>query len=155
MINKESTKAGVIVMAMILAMYALAGILAKGCERIDATWEEQYPTEVREVAARGVREIPAWTSLGIFKITNYCTCKECNGPWVGYPTKLGTEYVEGRTIGVDTSIIPLGSEVLIDGHIYIAEDTGSFTGKIIDVYVTDHSKFDRKYLEVFIRNKED
>ena len=28
--------------------------------------------------------------------------------------------VEGRTIGVDTSIIPLGSEVLIDGHIYIA-----------------------------------
>ena len=57
MINKESTKAGVIVMAMILAMFALAGILAKGCERIDATWEEQYPTEVREVAARGVREI--------------------------------------------------------------------------------------------------
>ena len=55
MINKESTKAGVIVMAMILAMFALAGILAKGCERIDATWEEQYPTEVREVAARGVR----------------------------------------------------------------------------------------------------
>ena len=59
MINKESTNAGVIVMAMILAMFALAGILAKGCERIDATWEEQYPTEVREVAARGVREIPA------------------------------------------------------------------------------------------------
>ena len=54
MINKESTKAGVIVMAMTLAMFALAGILAKGCERIDATWEEQYPTEVREVAARGV-----------------------------------------------------------------------------------------------------
>lgn len=74
---------------------------------------------------------------------------------MGYPIKLGTEYVEGRTIGVDTSIIPLGSEVLIDGHIYIAEDTGSFTGKIIDVYVTDYSKFDRKYLEVFIRNKED
>ena len=74
---------------------------------------------------------------------------------MGYPTKLGTEFVEGRTIGVDTSIIPLGSEVLIDGHIYIAEDTGSFTGKIIDFYFTDHSKFDRKYLEVFIRNKED
>lgn len=59
MINKESTKAAAIVMTMILAMFALAGILAKGCERIDATWEQQYPTEVHEDTANGVREISA------------------------------------------------------------------------------------------------
>lgn len=39
---------------------------------------------------------------------------------------------------------------MIDGHIYIAEDTGSFRGKVIDVYVSDHNKFDRKYEEVYI-----
>lgn len=75
---------------------------------------------------------------------------ECNGPWTGYPTKLGTDYVEGRTVGVDPSVIPLGSKIKIDGHTYIAEDTGSFNGRIIDVYVSDHSKFYRKYTEVYI-----
>lgn len=63
---------------------------------------------------------------------------------------MGTSYVEGRTIGVDKDYIPLGSKIMIDGHIYIAEDTGSFEGKIIDVYVSDHSKFDRKYKEIYI-----
>lgn len=58
--------------------------------------------------------------------------------------------MEGRTVGVDTDYIPLGSKIMINGHIYVAEDTGSFHGQVIDVYVTDHSKFDMKYQEVFI-----
>lgn len=91
-----------------------------------------------------------WRSLGQFKITTYCGCYECNGKWTGYPTKLGTDYVEGRTVGVDPSVIPLGSKLLIDGHEYIAEDTGNFTGKIVDVYVSDHSKFYKDYKEVYI-----
>lgn len=93
---------------------------------------------------------PQWTSLGEFKITTYCSCYECNGKWTGYPTKLGTDYVEGRTVGVDENIIPLGSKLLIDGNEYVAEDTGSFSGKVIDVYVSDHSKFYRDYKEVYI-----
>lgn len=41
----------------------------------------------------------------------------------------------GRTIAVDPTIIPLGSQVLIDGNIYIAEDTGgAIQGKIIDLF---------------------
>lgn len=87
----------------------------------------------------------------MFKITNYCSCYECNGKWTGYLTTLGTDYIEGETIGVDKNIIPLGSKVKINGHVYIAEDTGNFTGKVIDVYVSDHSKFDMKYAEVFIK----
>lgn len=79
---------------------------------------------------------------------------ECNGLWTGYPTKLGTDYVEGRTVGVDPDVIPLGSKIKIDGHTYIAEDTGSFNGRIIDVYVSDHSKFYRKYTEVYILEEE-
>lgn len=94
--------------------------------------------------------LPKWRALGIYKITNYCGCYECNGQWVGSPTKLGTNYIEGRTVGVDTDYIPLGSKIMIDGHVYVAEDTGSFNGQVIDVYVDDHSKFDMKYKEVYI-----
>lgn len=53
-------------------------------------------------------------------------------------------------MGVDENIIPLGSKLLIDGNEYVAEDTGSFSGKVIDVYVSDHSKFYRDYKEVYI-----
>lgn len=107
--------------------------------------------ETNERLAEENKELNKWTSLGVFKITNYCSCRECNGKWTGYPTKLGTDYVEGRTIGVDPEIIPLGSEVKINGNVYIAEDTGSFKGKVIDIYVNDHSKFERKYLEIFVK----
>ena len=81
--------------------------------------------------------LPKWRAIGIYKITNYCGCYECNGQWVGSPTKLGTNYVEGRTVGVDPDYIPLGSKIMIDGHVYVAEDTGSFNGQVIDVYVDD------------------
>ena len=43
---------------------------------------------------------------------------------------------------------------MIDGHVYVAEDTGSFNGQVIDVYVDDHSKFDMKYKEVYILDEQ-
>lgn len=139
------------VLAVVLIIASLVvSVIGNVCTRVDAEFKEVYPTEVQETSAYGLQEIPAWRSLGIYKITNYCSCYECNGQWTGYLTRSGTNYVEGRTVGVDTNYIPLGSKIMIDGHIYTAEDTGSFRGKVIDVYVSDHSKFDRKYEEVYI-----
>ena len=82
-----------------------------------------------------------WVSLGTFKITFYCSCKKCNGKWYGYPTASGTDYVEGRTIAVDKSVISLGTSVKIDGwgDSYIAEDTG-VKGNHIDIFIDDHDK---------------
>ena len=46
-----------------------------------------------------------------------------------------------RTIAVDPTVIPLGSEVEINGQIYIAEDTGSaIKGNKIDLCVRSHSE---------------
>lgn len=56
------------------------------------------------------------------------------------PTATGTDYVQGRTIGVDPEVIPLGSLVVINGNVYVAEDTGNFTGNIIDVYIGSHEQ---------------
>ena len=50
---------------------------------------------------------------------------------------------EGRTIATDWNIIPAGSEVMINGNIYIVEDRGgAIKGNVIDVFVgTEAEKY--------------
>lgn len=78
-------------------------------------------------------------NLGSFRLSFYCPCEKCNGRSDG-KTKMGTEMVEGRTIAVDTSVIPLGSRVYIDGYgLFIAEDIGgAIKENKIDIAVSDH-----------------
>lgn len=80
-------------------------------------------------------------NLGQFRISAYCNCSKCCGKWAGGPTASGTTPKAGRTIAVDPKVIPLGSKVIIDGHTYIAEDTGSaIKGNKIDMYFSSHSE---------------
>lgn len=79
-----------------------------------------------------------WVDLGTFKTTGYCNCRKCAGRWAGGKTASGVYPVEGETIAVDRSVIPLGSMVMVDGHIYWAHDTG-VKGRHIDVYYDNHS----------------
>lgn len=77
--------------------------------------------------------------LGTFKLTFYCNCSICCGEWAGGATASGTYPTAGRTIAVDPDVIPLGSQVIINGHTYVAEDTGSsIVGNRIDVYMDSH-----------------
>ncbi len=70
--------------------------------------------------------------------TAYCSCSKCCGKSDGI-TATGTHVTEGRTIAVDPKMIPLGSKVEIDGHIYIAEDVGGgVKGNRIDIYFGSH-----------------
>ena len=60
-------------------------------------------------------------------------------------TATGTKPMPGRTIAVDPSRIPLGSHVIIDGHEYIAEDTGGAIDSLdIDIVVATHAEALRK-----------
>ena len=94
------------------------------------------------------------TSLGKFKISAYCPCKKCCGKWAGGNTASGTTPTAGRTIAVDPKVIPLGSKVIIDGHTYIAEDTGgAIKGNRIDMYFTSHQEalnWGIKYKEISV-----
>ena len=84
---------------------------------------------------------PSGTSLGVFKITHYCACSICCGEYSNGITASGTTAQAGRTIAVDPSLIPLGSSVVINGHTYVAEDTGgAIKGNRIDVFVSSHSE---------------
>lgn len=104
-------------------------------------------------------------SLGEFRLTAYCSCEKCCGYWatVRPVDENGDEIVYGSSgeilisgvsVAVDTSVIPFGSKLIINGNIYIAHDTGSgIEGKCIDVYYDNHQKaveFGLQCEEVFL-----
>ena len=89
----------------------------------------------------------------MFTFTAYGNdCFGCSGH-----TASGTVPEIGRTIAVDPEVIPLGSEVMIDGHIYIAEDTGgAIKGNKIDMFVGTEDEsisYGVQEHEVFIREE--
>lgn len=92
-------------------------------------------------------------SLGTFKITAYCHCEKCCGKSDGI-TASGARVTANQTIAVDPNIIPLGSEVMIDDQVYIAEDTGgAIKGNRIDMYFPTHEEalnFGVQYIEVIL-----
>ena len=103
-------------------------------------------------------------SLGTFRLTAYCPCQICceeyalgrpvdeNGQVIVY-TASGARASAGVTIAVDPSVISYGTQVVINGHTYTAQDTGgAIRGNRIDVYFDDHQKawnFGVQYAEVF------
>ena len=106
-------------------------------------------SEVEEV-------VPEVVSLGVCKLTAYC--KE-NYPHIcnngsSNSTATGTVPTVGRTIAVDPSVIPYGSQVIINGHTYIAEDCGgAIKGNKIDILFETHKEalqFGVQYAEVFL-----
>lgn len=122
------------------------------------------PTE--EPTTEPTEPVEEWRSLGTFSLTAYCSCYKCCGQYAlnrpldenGKPivyTSIGAVAQAGVTIAVDPSVIPYGSRVKINDHIYIAQDTGgNIRGGRIDVYFDDHQEalnFGRQSAEVFIR----
>lgn len=78
--------------------------------------------------------------LGLFKLTYYCACAKCCGKATGI-TASGARVAEGETIAVDPSVIPYGTKVIINGHIFTAQDCGSGVKQNhIDIYVADHER---------------
>lgn len=81
---------------------------------------------------------PEWPNSATMTISHYCACARCCGKSDGI-TATGTAATAGRTVAVDKSVIPLGSEVLINGNVYIAEDTG-VSGYWVDVFCSSHQE---------------
>ena len=81
--------------------------------------------------------------LGDFKLTHYCSelyphvCGEGHGI-----TYTGTKATVGRTIAVDSAVIPYGTKVYIEGYGWrIAEDCGgAVNDNHIDILVDTHDQ---------------
>lgn len=94
-------------------------------------------------------------SLGKYVITAYCTCRICCGVYSGNNrTASGTVPTTNRTIAVDTSVIPFGTKVVINGQVYVAEDRGgAIKGKRIDMFFYTHKealRWGRRTMEVYL-----
>ena len=92
--------------------------------------------------------------LGVFKTTAYCACSKCCGKWANGITASGKIARANHTIAADTSILPFGTEVYIDGQKYVVEDRGgAIKGKRIDIFFNSHAeanKYGVKNKEIFI-----
>lgn len=114
-------------------------------------------TESRTIIVEKKDYEEVWQALGEFELTAYCGCSDCCGVWSDedITTASGTRASEGRTVAVDTDVIPFGSIVSINGHDYVAEDTGSaIKGERIDIYFADHEdavEFGRQHAQVKIK----
>lgn len=146
-------------------------VACKPTETLDEVFMEteeeptSEPTEEEEPAATALDEEPLQAHrVGTCEITAYCNCVTCCGIWSeDHPSRVGTGYVQktasgtiptaGRTVAVDTSVIPMGAVVWINGVSYIAEDTGAAVkGKVVDVFFDDHEaarQFGRQTAEVY------
>lgn len=130
--------------AGVLALFAVA-CLFSGC-KIDASTTEparSITVDYQHITEKAATEEnkPEFFDLGEFKLTAYCACSKCCGQWADGITSTGTKPVQGRTIAVDQDVIPYGSEVIINGHTYRAEDCGgAIIGNRIDVYFDNHEE---------------
>lgn len=124
-------------------------------------------SDTPEIPNTSIHPEPTQISIGLFSLTAYCLCVQCCGVWsMEHTSRIGTDYIQktasntiptaGRTISVDTMIIPFGTAVIIDGHEYIAEDSGgNIKGNRIDIFFDSHTealKFGKQKVEVYIIN---
>ena len=113
----------------------------------------QKPAQVEELAPQIIEHDPVSNGvevLGEFALTAYCSCEVCCGEWaLNRPkdengeeivyTARGARAAVGVTVAVDPDVIPLGSDVYIEGlGWYVAQDTGNFSENVIDIYFDNH-----------------
>lgn len=159
---------GILATAAIITMLGFAGHddLEEAQSKSHVTHQVELKRELKQEPKQELKQ--EWKTLGEFKITAYCSCVRCcsiwaknrpldeNGKEIVY-TASGERAEAGKTIAVDTSVIPFGTEVRIGDTVYTAQDTGSAVkGNVIDIYFDSHEdavKHGAKYLEVEVRNE--
>lgn len=103
--------------------------------------------------AEAYEAVGAYRYIGECTVTAYCPCEQCCGQWADGLTATGIPAGPG-IVAVDPDIIPLGSTVIIDGHRYLAADTGSSVkGQHIDICMTSHrdaTEFGTQSAEVWV-----
>ena len=103
-------------------------------EEVQEDFENYYIEQALLAKANKIEDV---------KVTHYCCCVKCCGKDDGI-TYSGVKATPGVTVAVDTSIIPLGSDVLVDYgdgviNYYRADDTGSaIKGNKLDLCVSSH-----------------
>ncbi len=117
-------------------------------EAIVSECKNEYITEMQEVL------------VGEYILTAYCPCSSCCGIYsnpFNPKTASGTVAQSNHTIAADTSILPFGTEVIINGQVYVVEDIGGgVVGNHIDIFFNSHSEalnFGKKIEKIYIQKE--
>lgn len=156
-----------LIISLVTRPAASVDIQTPATETPAASSEVILPEETLESLQETTFE-PELIELGEFRTTAYCTCVICCGIWSrDHPSRLGTDYVQktasgtiptaGRTVAADTSVLPFGTVLVIDGHEYIVEDRGSaVNGNTIDIYFDSHEDavaYGVQYKTIYIKGE--
>ena len=144
------SKKDVIYIAIILVVL-LTKVQANATEQTTTTTEYVAPTTTEILTTTVECEyVPEYKELGTYKLTAYCACSKCCGKNDGI-TASGVKAQADRTIAAGKQF-PFGTELMIDGEIYVVEDRGGFGSNTIDIYMDSHSdalNFGVKYAKVY------
>ena len=175
MIDKTAKPLGVLlVAALLLAAYSWAAADELQTRKLQATSAVETKTEYIQteelaedinqmvnIEAKATNEeapqTEEWISLGEFEITAYCPCETCCGSYADGITASGHIAQEGITVAADTSVLPYGTEIMIDGEEYTVQDCGgAIKGNRIDIFFADHEtalSYGRQIHELFVRGE--
>lgn len=120
----------------------------------ESTIVEEPAPEPEPVVEEPVVEEPQseWTYYGNCRITHYCDCPECTGPWYGSATASGAWPSAFYTVASGDDI-PFGTEIMINDQVYVVQDRGVGNGQI-DIFVGDHQlalDMGMYYADVYVR----
>ena len=160
---KEYVYAGILVLFVLLANVYIEYFLYADETEIVVIEAEKIPTRTqRKVVVDEIVKVetkPELISLGEFKVTAYCSCEKCCGRWAqNRPGGIvygasGEVLIPSVSIATDTSVIPYGETVVINGNEYVSHDCGgAIDGNRIDIYMGSHEEaleWGVQYFEVF------
>lgn len=141
---KQKTKDCIYTASLVVCMAVGLSVSLNGIINADESPEAGNVAQVSENVGVGrdfvvPEKEPEYTEKTLVA-TAYCPCWECCGKTDGI-TSTGVKATAGKTVAVDPSVIPYGSEIVIDDHTYIAEDCGGvIKGDRIDIFFDSHTE---------------
>jgi len=118
----------------IVIAFAIAGTVAGNTQVKTVELKDPFYEEVIKVVEP---ERDYYTVT--FETTAYCPCAKCCGKSDGI-TASGTYATAGRTIAAPSNYA-FGTEIEINGNVYVVEDRGgAIKGNRIDIFFDSHSE---------------
>ena len=130
-------KRSVLIAALLVAILVSLGI-PSATEDSGQTLETVVVPPVVVLPSDGPQETQE-TRTCVFTVTAYCPCEKCCGEYANGYTATGEKAIQGVTIAADPDVLPMGTEIELDGHTYTVQDTGgAIAGNRLDLYFDSH-----------------
>lgn len=127
----------ILIAVLLVAILGALGI-ASATEDSGQTLETVVVPPVVVLPSDGPQETQE-TRTCVFTVTAYCPCEKCCGEYANGYTATGEKAIQGVTIAADPDVLPMGTEIELDGHTYTVQDTGgAIAGNRLDLYFDSH-----------------